>query len=812
MPPFLSTNNSSTHFSTSYFLFGPIARILRATVLGISLACGSTAVAQVAPAESASIQKSYQIPAGTLPQSLNRFASEAGITLSFTPNLVEGKQAQELTGSFTPYAGLQTILRGSGLETVIKSDGSFSLQPAVPVGQLKTVKVTADAMQGESPEAYSGGQVARASRMGILGNVDVFETPFSTQSFTEEFARDQQSRRISDVVAVDPSVRSPMAEYGDTETFMVRGLPLFTNQVGVNGLYGMTDGRRLTPEFYERVDLLKGPASMLYGVGPFGVVGGNLNLVSKRAADEPLTRLTGSYVSNSQLGGHLDLGRRFGDDNAWGVRLNALKRDGDTPVERQEDSTNNQSLALDYRGTRLKVSVDAANQERRTDGHTANMTYNQGFALPKAPDNQHNFSNSWEFIDTGAKYWMAAAEYEFDPAFSIYANYGQSEGDEEYFYAASQMRRIINNAGDFTARVGGFRGTYDVETYETGVRGEFNWGAVSNRYALTYSDLDRTSAGRLVHASGVYTGNIYETANLPKPTLSYDPLLQNGAVQLSSVGLLNTFGFIDDTVLLTLGARDQKLESGAFSSGVQTRTDEASKVTPLSALLVKAGNYSYYANYSEGLAQGSTAPNGTANQGQLLPPSVTEQYEGGIKFDAGTFGLTAAVFQIAQPNTFTNSANVFTADGEQRNRGVELSIFGQPLEGMRLLGGFTYIDAEQTRTREGLNDGKDAIGIPHYNLVLNSEYDFAALPGLTLTSRITAFSDAQADVGNAQSIAGWGTVDLGGRYMTEMSGKALTFHLNLQNLADKSYWNSVSRSFITSGAPRTLLVSVTLDL
>jgi len=799
------------HFSRRFFRRALLPQ-------AIFLACLSGAVAlpvfaQTPANAQAEVAVSYNIPAGSLDQVLNQFAASTGTMLVIDGLLTAGKTSQGLNGAYTQKSALEKILTGTDLDYYIAANQTITLVKRKAVGTLNTVKVTALGVKAnELPKVYAGGQVAQGSRMGILGNVDVFDTPFSTQSFTEEFARDQQSRRISDVVAVDPSVRSPMAEYGDTETFMVRGFPLFTNQVSVNGLYGMTDGRRLTPEFYERVDLLKGPASMLYGVGPFGVVGGNLNLVSKRADDEALTRVTGSYISDSQLGGHLDLGRRFGEDNAWGIRLNALTRDGDTPVEQQEDSTNNQSLALDYRGTKLKLSLDGANQERRTDGHTANMVYNQGFDLPKAPDNAHNFSNNWEFIDTNATYWMAAADYEFDPAFSIYANYGQAEGDEEYFYAASQMRRIINNAGDFTGRIGGFRGAYDVETWETGLRGQFNWGAVSNRYALTYSDLDRTSTGRLVHASGVYTGNIYNTPNLPTPTLSYDPLLQNGGVRLSSVGLLNTFGFIDDTVLLTLGARDQKLESGAFNSGVQIRTDEASKVTPLSALLIKAGSYSYYVNYSEGLAQGATAPNGTANQGQLLEPSVTEQYEGGIKFDAGTFGLTAAVFQIAQPNTFTNSANIFGSDGEQRNRGLELSVFGQPLEQMRLLGGFTYIDAEQTRTREGINNGKDAIGIPRYNAVLNSEYDLETIQGLTLTGRITAFSDAQADVGNTQSIAGWGSVDLGGRYITAVSDKALTFHVNVQNLANKSYWNSVSRSFITSGAPRTLLVSVTLDL
>ncbi len=755
--------------------------------------------------------RQYNIPAGPLSTVLTRFSTEAGIFMVGATELAQGKKSPGVQGKHSIPAALTALLVGTGLEVRPNAKGQYVLHQSDDSSvELPLVKVSA---RGESdlPPVFAGGQVAQESRMGILGNVDVFDTPFSTQSFTEEFARDQQARRISDIVSVDPSVRTAMAEYGDTETFMVRGFPLFTSQVGVNGLYGMTDTRRITPEFYERVDLLKGPASMLYGVGPFGVVGGNLNLVSKRAGDEPLTRLTGSYVSDSQFGGHLDLARRFGEDKAWGIRVNVLERDGDTPIERQQDSMSNQALALDYRGDRLKASLDIANQERITDGQTANMSYNQGFALPKAPDNDHNFANSWEFIDTHNKYWMAAAEYEFDPAISVYANYGQAEVDEEYFYAASSMRRIINSAGDFTARVGGFRAKSDVETYEVGLRGQFDLGPVSNRYALTYSELDRTSKGLLEHASGSYTGNIYEDPNIAEPTLNYDPLLKNGDLQLSSVGLLNTFGFMDDTVMLTLGARDQKLYSGIFSSGIKTNAYEESKVTPLGALLVKAGDYSFYVNYSEGLAQGATAPTGTVNQGEFLAPSVTEQYEGGVKYDGGNYGLTAAVFEIKQPNTFTNSSNVFAADGEQRNRGVELSIFGQPMKGMRLLGGVTYINAEQTKTQNGENDGNDAIGIPRFNVVLNGEYDIQAIQGLTLTSRITAFSEAQADAANTQSIPGWGRLDIGGRYVTEVSGKALTFHVNLINVADKSYWNSVSRGFITSGAPRTLLVSTSID-
>lgn len=794
----------------------PQASRMSAIALAVHFAF-STAVfgAALLGAQSAHAQggteKAYSIPSGALGAALSSFAAQAGVLLSFDPALAQGKTTQGLTGNHSVSGGFTKLLSGTGLNVRSSDDRNFVLERSGAASVLPEVKVSAAADSRALPAAYAGGQVAQGSRMGILGNVDVFDTPFSTQSFTETFVQDQQARRVADIISADPSVRSAQAEYGDTETYIIRGFPLFVNQVGINGMYGMTEQRRITPEFYERIDVLKGPASMLNGMTPFGVVGGNVNLVSKRAGDTPLTRFTGSYVSGSQFGGHLDFARRFGPDNAWGIRLNVLSRGGDTPINRQNDRMENAALALDYRGDKLTASLDIANQDRLTKGQSGNMVYNQGFSLPRPMQNTHNYANEWEHIKTNAKYLTAKVEYEFSPALTTYASYGESRGDEEYFYAASQMRRIINSAGDFTARVGGFRGSYEAQTYEVGLRGRVVTGSVSNSYALSYSDFERTSYGATVHASPEYTGNIYATPNLPRPDVAYTTPLQNGDLHLSSVGLVNTFGFIEDNVLFTLGVRDQKLQSGVFATGVRTKDYDASKVTPTAALLVKLNSYSLYANYSEGLAQGATAPTGTANQGEILSPFVTKQREAGAKYNAGTFGVTAAIFEITQPSAFTNASNVFVADGEQRNRGLELSTFGQPFRGMRLLGGITLIEAKQIKTQNGLNDGKDAVGVPRLNFVLNGEYDVASAPGLTFTSRITAFSNANADVGNTQSIPGWGTLDVGARYAMRVSCRSVTLRANVMNLADKDYWNSVSRGFITMGAPRTLLLSATVD-
>jgi len=756
----------------------------------------------------------FKLPAGKLEDALNALAKQSAITLTFDANQVKGKTVPAIKKLLTREQALQQLLKDTALEAKA-TNGAIIIVPrpvAAHTDTLPEVNVSASRSRATNTlsQPFAGGQVAKASRMGILGNVDIFETPFSTQSYTEEFVLDQQARRLADIIAADPSTRSAMAEYGDSETYHIRGFPLFTNQVGINGLYGMTDLRRIAPDFYERVDVLKGPASMLNGSSPFGVTGGNINLVSKRAGDTPLNRFTASYISDSQFGGHLDLGRRFGEDNAWGVRLNVLARDGDTPISRQSDRMHIGSLAVDYRGEKLTASFDLASQDRLTRGYSANITYDTGFALPRAPQNDKNFVNDWEFFKGDSHYWMTKVEYEFTPALTAYINYGQAKGNEEYFYAGSQGRRIINSAGDFTARVGGYRGWYEVDTYEVGLRGFKQLGSISNNYALVYNDFNRTAGGAVAHATAPYTGNIYQSPNLPKPTVNFGVIPQNGDLQLNSIGLINTFGFVQDNVLLTLGARQQTLYSGIFNNGVKKDAYDESKVTPTTALLVKLGNYYLYGNYSEGLSQGAIAPSTAANHDEQLPPFVAKQHEIGVKYNAGTFGVTAAVFQITQPNTYTTS-NRLVDDGEQRNRGLELSTFGQPLSGLRLLGGVTFIDAEQTKTQDGINNGKDAIGVPKVNVVINGEYDIFAVPGLSLTGRISGFSEAQANADNTQSIPGWTTFDAGARYVTHISGNKVTLRANVMNLADKNYWNSVSRSFITMGAPRTALLSATID-
>ena len=147
---------------------------------------------------------------------------------------------------------------------------------------------------------------------------------------------------------------------------IIRGFPASNQDIGFGGLYGVAPALTVATEMAERVEVLKGPGAMLTGMQPNGSVGGAINIVPKRAGDEPLTRFTTSYISDAQFGGHIDVSRRFGSDKQLGIRFNGLYRDGETPV----DGAKLRKLGLavtgvDYRGERVRLSVDLGYQKQR---------------------------------------------------------------------------------------------------------------------------------------------------------------------------------------------------------------------------------------------------------------------------------------------------------------------------------------------------------------------------------------------------------------------------------------------------------------
>src|SRR5690606_12263320 len=243
---------------------------------------------------------------------------------------------QGLAGSVALYA---TSLSAQGTDTA----GVPTVLPAVTV-------TGAPVALDEAPAPIAGGQIGGGARMGILGNAPVMDTPFSVTSYTAQTIENEQARSVADVATMDPSVRMGSARSNINEDLTIRGFSVPTSDFAFNGMFGLTPYWRAPVEALERIEIIKGPSAALFGMTPGGSVGGVVNLVPKRATDEPITRLTGSVMSDSVFGVHADIGRRFGPDNAFGIRVNAMMRDGDTPIKDQSARDALGSVALDYRG------------------------------------------------------------------------------------------------------------------------------------------------------------------------------------------------------------------------------------------------------------------------------------------------------------------------------------------------------------------------------------------------------------------------------------------------------------------------------
>ncbi|GAA4326214.1 TonB-dependent receptor [Pigmentiphaga soli] len=781
-----------------------------------------TAAVPAAHAQQAEAARAYTIPPGPLTEALNRFGREAGIMLSFSTDLTGGLASPGLGGRFTVPQALERLLSGTGLAAERQANGGYTLRRVPELSAPRTlapVRVTASAEPPADalPAPYAGGQVARGGRAGLLGNRDFMDSPFSMTSYTAEVIQDQQARSVGDVVKNDPSVRTIWPDGSYISQFTIRGFPTQTQDMAVNGLYGivppqMTGGL----EFFERVEILKGPGALLGGMAPTGGIGGSINLVTKRATDTPITRVTASYYSDAQFGGHLDLGRRFGEDKRWGIRVNGAYRDGRTGVDQQSQQAGAAAIGIDYRGDRVRLSADFGYHHMRTDVPTRIVyTDNANFQIPAAPKNTLNLGQDWYFAKSDDRFGMVRGEFDLAPDWTAYAAAGARSND---FLGLYNFIYLQNAQGDFRANQY-YQPTYsDTRTGQAGLRGRFATGAVRHELNLAVDAL-HTESGVLAPVVATYTSNLYRPAPVAQPDLSaYGSSAPKTSVSdLTSVALADTASFLDDRVQLTVGVRKQNVKAQNFAAATGARSGPGyneDRLSPGAGLVLRPWrDTSFYANYIEGLSQGPTAPAGSANQGFMFAPIRSKQYEVGAKHDFGRFAATLAAFQISQPSGATDPATqLFGVDGEQRNRGIELNVFGEPLHGVRLLGGAALMDGVLTKTAGGTYDGNKAIGVPATQLNLAGEWDAAFLPGLTLTGRVIYTSSQYYNVANSQSIPSWTRVDLGLRYRTRMAGRAAVLRAGVENVFDRDYWAAASSSFgLARGAPRTFLVSMTLD-
>lgn len=296
-------------------------------------------------------------------------------------------------------------------------------------------------------------------------------------------------------------------------------------------------------------------------------------------------------------------------------------------------------------------------------------------------------------------------------------------------------------------------------------------------------------------------------------------------------------GFWDDRILITGGLRLQEIKttgyayntSGGVQAGDRTSGYKEDAVTPVIGVVIKpVEGLSLYSNRIEGLVAGSAAPAtfdddglpGTpnvpvVNASQVLPPVKSVQYEVGGKLAFGRFNAGLALFQIDKPNSFVDPDTLRYGNyGTQRNRGIELTLEGEPTEGLRIISGLTLLDAKLRRTANNLNEGNDVTGVPDVLANANIEWDVGST-GFTLTGRVVYTGKQPADAANTLELKDWTRFDLGARYVALVADKPLTLRFGVDNVANKRYWASAFNAFsgvrLLQGGPRTFKASASIE-
>jgi iron complex outermembrane receptor protein len=773
-------------------------------------------------------RRDFQIPAQPLSGALNAFGRQSGFQVTIDSAIAAGVQSPGVSGTMTPAEAINRLLAGTGIvgrfsggRTVVLARAPGAVTPGAvhldPV-QVQGYPVPQQAMIDNLPPPYAGGQVATGGQLGLLGNRDVMDTPFNQTSYTAKKIQDQQAPTIRDVLADDPSVRAIFPNGGvGSDDVIIRGFQVANQNVSYGGLYGMLPFVSIMPELAERVEVLKGPSVMLNGMQPGQSLGGTINVVPKRAPDNPLTRFTAGYTSSAQFGGHVDVARRFGPDKQFGARFNGVVRAGQTDVEWNSDQRTLAVLGLDFRGERVRLAADLGYQYQYVAGLVPFLGLANGVPLPWAPDARKNPGQPWGYAGRTDLFGVVRGEVDIAENVTAYASFGAHDSR-------------LNQLGGFTVLASNVNGVatstpINQRTYNTlltgqaGLRALVDTGPIGHEFAVVGSTFSQT-AGNGTVLGAAYATNIYNSNVIAPPGLAIPVANKTAFTNLSGISVADTLSAADKRIQLTVGGRFQQVTAQNFNvvTGAQTSSYDQNAFSPAAALIFKPWqNVSIYGNFIQGLEQGDIVGPTFANAGTVFPPYKTTQYEAGVKVDWGRFTTTASIFQITRPSTVTDVAsNTLVLAGERRNRGLELDFFGELADGFRLLGGVMFLEAVLAKTQGGLTDGWIAPTSPGAQFNIAAEWDLPFVRGLTLNGRITYTGAQFVDTTTPRRmLPEWTRFDLGFRYVFEpmLDGVArpLAVRFNVENVLDNDYWASGSVTTLSLGAPRTFRLALTAD-
>ncbi|VXA55812.1 TonB-dependent siderophore receptor [Acinetobacter proteolyticus] len=698
---------------------------------------------------------------------------------------------------------------------------------------LPTITVKAD-----SQETDATGKLKKDASLGILGEKAVLDTPFSIQSYTEQAIKDKQADSIAGILKNDPSIRSTTNSGHLNENFMIRGFAVTWEDANINGSYGMSPSGRTPTDILSSASVLKGPNALIAGMAPGGSIGGVVMATTKRA-DRDLTQVSAMYEDGGYYKSGFDVARRFGENKEFGARVSATYGQGEHIVDGLEDKNTAAVLAFDYTTDQAKINFDAyTTRDSRDGGSPAMISFSTLKRVLAAPDGKLNYFPHLEGMQS-ANYVGLSGEYKLLPNLKAFAGAGFNEREYRGHLFGTRMvvrdlpansmgmnnPALIGANGDALAQYYRVGSKEHNTTFNAGLEGQIFTGDISHTLAFRADYLKRKySQHKGRGAAEVYfPTNIYNPSNEGHMPDTWPEIVPTADDVYVSYSLSDQISMLDDKLQFILGVRYQDMDLKALTTNTKLNAD---KVSPSAAIVVKpfGEETSFYASYVEGLVRGATVNVATdVNNKKTFAPFESKQYEVGAKYQGDRWLHTLALYQIKKPSTMTmqlakddpryvdGKTTQITTDGAKtESKGVEYGFSGKVTDDLIVYGNLAYIDTEYKKA--AMNQGKTIEGTPEFTAGVGVDYQIPLIEGLSVNAFATYVDEQYLTADNTLKLPDYTLVDLGAKYATKLGGVNTTFRANVDNVADKKYWDGVFTSgFTTVGAGRTYKLGVSFD-
>ena len=752
-------------------------------------------------------QDVYTVKNMSLKQALEKISKESKLAYIVDESLISGKTAPNIENVQGLKNALNQVLNGSGLEATIEK-GTIIIEKIVGQGTvLETISVNEGYSNGSAENGYVTKEI---SGVGIWDKRTLQDTPYQMSVISQDMLENSASG-VDQIFKMNPVVqvtRSSTSAHGwNTTNMNIRGFDASGNHI-LDGIpFSWVEG--IMTEELERMEVLNGLSGFLYGVG---YVGGSTNYVTKKPMLERLTNITVGTTGNEAAYAHVDLGGKIDEKGKFTYRLNALKQDGETSIKDQNIDRELITGALDWRATdNLILSFDASHKKTRIDKLTASFNSNQSI---NNLDPKQGYAPDWTYSDASQDRLGFKSLWQINDNVKLRTGYIHLDHENDM-----NMPYVYDN----------YDGTYRLNYYRT-------WPHTSTTQgAYVYTDIDFETFGvehtLTIGGSGNKTKSksidgawewvkvgdftLNQLNSVPEPTYkgsSNNKKYVSGRNEKTNLMIGDDIRFNDQWSAL-VGFNYAKTEEKNYSiNGDRTGGYDADEVTPSLSLIFKPfEELTTYVTYMESLENGLKVECANCNNnGSVLDPYVSKQYEAGAKYSVSeNLLLSSALFRIEKANRYDkklpNGMDEVTQDGLEIHEGLELTATGKLTDNLTIVGGGTIMNLEIDKAAS--NEGKKPADTASKMAKLYAEYDIFAVKGLTLTGGAYYTGESYRDGQNTDIIPSYTVYDGGVRYKTKLDKYPTTFIMNVTNLTDKKYWRS-STSF---GEPRNLAFSMKME-